>query len=105
MVFDRPRARVLQKKYGAYFEVILIRGRMDITSSSSSELWQRYEELVDAEESDNVSEDLDRNYANQVIEYLGNSQTGVGFKDAAQRLELLSPELIEEHTGAVSNDS
>ena len=105
MVFDRPRARALQKKYGAYFEVILIRGRMDITSSSSSELWQRYEELVDAEESDNVSGDLDRNYANQIIEYLGNSQTGVGFKDAAQRLELLSPELIEEHTGAVSNDS
>ena len=105
MVFDRPRARVLQKKYGAYFEVILIRGRIDITSSSSSELRQRYEELVDAEESDESPQDVDRDHANEVIKLLGNSQTGVGFKDAAQRLELLSPELIEEHTGAVSNDS
>ena len=103
MVFDRPGARVLQKKYGSYFEVILIRGRMEITSSSSSELWQKYKGIVDAEELDNVSGDLD--HANKVIEYLGNSQTGVGFKYAAQRLELLSPELIEEHTGAVSNDS
>ena len=108
MVFDRPGGRALQEKYGDYFEVILIRGRMEITSSSSSELWQKYKGIVDAEELDNVSGDLDRNYANQVIEYLGNSQTsqtGVGFKYAAQRLELLSPELIEEHTGAASNDS
>ena len=105
MVFDRPRARDLQKKYGAYFEVILIRGWMEITSSSSSELWQKYKGIVDAEESDRVSEDLDRDYANQVVELLGNSQTGVGFKYAVQRLELLSPDLIEEHTGAASNDA
>ena len=108
MVFDRPGGRALQEKYGDYFEMILIRSRMEITSSSSSELWQKYKGIVDAEELDNVSGDLDRNYANQVIEYLGNSQTsqtGVGFKYAAQRLELLSPELIEEHTGAASNDS
>ena len=57
MVFDRPGARVLQKKYGSYFEVILIRGRIEITSSSSSELWQRYEELVDAEESDEAPQE------------------------------------------------
>ena len=105
MVFDRPKARALQKKYGAYFEVILIRGWMEITSSNSSELWQRYEELVDAEESDEAPQDVDRDHANEVIKLLENSQTGVGFKYAAQRLELLSPDLIEEHTGAASNDS
>ncbi len=105
MVFDRPRARALQKKYGAYFEVILIRGWMEITSSSSSELWQKYKGIVDAEESDEAPQDVDRDHANEVIKLLGNSQTGVGFKYAAQRLDLLSPELIEEHTGAASNDS
>ena len=96
MVFDRPRARALQKKYGAYFEVILIRGWMEITSPSSSDLWQRYEELVDAEESDEAPQDVDRDHANEVIKLLGNRETGVGFKYAAQRLELLSPDLIED---------
>lgn len=106
MVFDRPGGRALQEKYGDYFEFLLIRSRMEITSSSSSELWQKYKGIVDAEESDRVSGDLDQDYANQVIELLRNSSlTGVGFKAAAQRLELLSPELIEEHTGAASNDS
>ena len=106
MVFDRPGGRALQEKYGDYFEMILIRSRMEITSSSSSELWQKYKGIVDAEESDRVSGDLDQDYANQVIELLRNSSlTGVGFKAAAQRLELLSPDLIEEHTGAASNDS
>ncbi len=104
MVFDRLGGRTLQEKYGDYFEMILIRGWMEITSSSSSELWQEYKGIVDGKESDRVSGDLDRDYANQVIELLGNT-TGVGFKYAAQRLELLSPDLIEEHTGAASNDS
>lgn len=105
MMFDRPGARALQKKYGSYFEVILIRGWIEITSSNSSELWQKYKGIVDAEESDKVSGDLDRDYANHIIELLGNSQTGVGFKYAAQRLELLSPDLIDEDTGITSNDS
>lgn len=108
-IFNRPSAKALKHEHiGRMFEAILIRSRAEITPSSSSELWQEYKDQVDTEGSDNASQDPEQDHANGVIELVGvfrSSRLVNEFKDAAQRLELLSTDLVEERTGVASNDS
>ena len=105
-VFDRLGAKARQKDYeNYYFEAMLVQAREEITNSSPSELWQRYKDLVDAGESDNASPDPNLARAKEVLRMVGNREMRIGFKYAVQRLELLSPDLIDENTEAASNDS
>ena len=109
-VFNRSGAKALQREsIGCLFEAILIQARRKITSSDSSELWQRYTDIVDAKESDNASQDPKQVYANEVLLHVEGFERilwwGDGFKAAAQRLELLSADLVNERTGVSSNDS
>lgn len=105
-VFDRLGAKARQKDHeNYYFEAMLVLAREEITNSSPSELWQRYKDLVDAGESDNASPDPNLARAKEVLQMVGNRETRIRFKYAVQRLELLSPDLIDENTEAASNDS
>ena len=108
-IFNRPSAKALKHEdIGGMFEAILIRSRAEITPSSSSELLQKYKDQVATEGSDNASQAPEQNHANKVTELVGvfrSSRLVNEFKDAAQRLELLSTDLVEERTGVASNDS
>ena len=103
-VFNRSGAKALRRKsIGSFFEAILIQAWRKITSSNSSELWQRYKNIVDAKESDDASQDPKQAYANEILRRVARFEERVwwedGFKAAAQRLELLSTDLVNERTG------
>lgn len=100
-VFARPSAKTRQKEYwDHYFASILVQAREEITNLSPSELRQQYQDTVDAGESDIALRDIDRNHAKEVLQLVEEKRgRTIGFLNAVQRLELLSPALIDERTG------
>ena len=119
-VFGLDGIKTLQREHeGCLFEAIIILGVQEQkiaqlwpSEAISSPLLQRYKELVDAEESDPASRDPDRNHAQNVTNiaqsFRNNFFRGpdtIGFWHSVQRLELLSPNLVDERSGAASHDS
>ena len=103
-VFDRPGGKTLQREHeGHLFEAIIILGAQERSSDQiSTPLWQRYQKLV-AKDIVPATPEQDLNHAKAVIEmvqyFRRNFFRGpdtIGFRDSVQRLELLSPSLVDE---------
>lgn len=109
-VFSRPAAKVLQQHEGYLFEAaIIIAAHEDILKNLISEkqfqssLLQRHEKLVQATKSDGEPPNPERKRTERVIElvrYLRrqlNFTSGeFGFRHSVERLELLSPSLVDK---------
>ena len=108
-VFGRDGIKTLQRKHeGRLFEAMIILGAQEKkiallfpSEEISSPLLQRYQKLLAAEESDDASRDPDREHAQSVINMVRHlreelNTRGIGFSDSVQRLELLSPSLVDE---------
>ena len=120
-VFGRDGIRTLQRDHeGLLFEATIILGgqEKEIAQSLSSEaikspLLQLYKDVVDAGQSDPTSRASDQDHANEVISmvhqmeksFIFEGPHNIGFWHSVQRLELLSPALIDERSGVTSNDS
>ena len=120
-VFGRDGFRTLQRDHeGHLFEATIILGgqEKEIAQSLSSEaikspLLQRYKDVVDAEQSDPTSRAPDRDHAQKVISmvhqmeksFIFRGPHNIGFWLSVQRIELLSPDLIDEQPEATSHDS
>ena len=99
----------------SFFERVLIMASCDDVSGLSaarpSPLLQRYQKLVDDEETDLASHDKDREHAKKVTvwaeRYRQNNLTDgpKAFRASVQQIELLFPGLIDERSGAASQDS
>ena len=104
-VFAHLGEKTRQKEYwDHYFASILVQAREEITSSRPSELRKWCQDKVDPRESDTAFPSPDLTYAKEVLQLVEN-RGRIGFKNAAQRLELLSPDLIDKDTRVTSNDS
>ena len=114
-VFDRPGVKDLQwKTEGSILEAVVILGAQERDNKSflhtiKSPLYEKYKNLVDSEPHDLENPDYRRAYeVLQRTETLSRNHSygdTLGFKESVQRLELLTPSLIDEHTEATSQDS
>lgn len=109
-VFSRPAANALQQHEGYLFEAaIIIAAHEDILKNLISEkqfqspLLQRHEKLVQATKSDGDPPNPERKRAERVIELVRflrrqlNFNSGeFGFRHSVERLELLSPSLVDK---------
>lgn len=108
-MFSRPGAKALQQKHvGRLFEVTIIMAAQERVSDQpigfntvKSPLLQRYQELRDADKSDNASRSPEYRHATEVINLAQTFTQGsryntgeFGFRDSVQRIELLSTSLI-----------
>ena len=105
-IFARPGVQTLQQEHeGRLFEAIIILGAQERSSDQiSTPLWQRYQKLV-AKDIVPATPEQDLNHAKAVIEmvqaFRGDFFRGpdtIGFRDSVQRLELLSPSLVDERS-------
>ena len=124
-MFNRPGARTLQQQHAGHlfefeptieFEATIIVAaqeaelvhsmmRSEPINSINSPLLQRYQDLVDADQSDNASPSPERERAGEVIRLVQALRKEVrphtgdfGFRHSVQRIELLSAGLIDEPT-------
>lgn len=110
-VFSRPAAKVLQQQREGYrFEAAIIIAAHEETLDNltpqeqfESPLLQRYEDLDQAAESDGASPNPERERAKRVIALVRNLRQqyydfggGFGFRHSVERLELLSPSLVDK---------
>ena len=106
-VFNRPGTETLQQKHeGWLFEATIICGAQEEvlrrSESMNSPLLERYKALVNSEASDNAIHDPNRRRANEVNNLVQRISKGIdwgdpiGFRHSIQRIELLSPSLIDE---------
>lgn len=110
-VFSRPAANALQQQREGYlFEAaIIIAAHEDTLENLISEdqfespLLQRYENLVQATESDGASLNPERKRAERVIKRVQDLKQRLdynfgefGFRHSVERLELLSPSLVDK---------
>ena len=99
-----------EEEVRSFFEKTIILAARDVSGSTDSPLLQRYQKLVNAEESDPSSHNPDRKRGEKIIEWAEHvRQRGlgrpIGFRESVQRIELLSSGLIGEHSGTVSHNS
>ena len=114
-VFGRPGIKELrQRREGYLLEAVIILGAQEQAGKSSlhtikSPLYEKYKNLVDGEQHDLESPDYRHAYGVlERIDTLSRSRSygdTLGFKESVQRLELLTPSLIDERTEAASQDS
>lgn len=112
-VFNRPAAKVLQQQRVGYrFEAAIIVAAHEDTLENltlqeqlESPLLQRYENVVQAAELGAVSSNPERERAEQVIAFVlalrrqyDDLEGGFGFRRSVERLELLSPSLVDKST-------
>lgn len=111
-VFNRPVANALQQHEGYLFEAaIIVAAHEDILRNLISEkqfqspLLQRHEKFVQATKSDGEPPNPERKRAERVIELVRclrrqlNFNSGeFGFRHSVERLELLSPSLVDKST-------
>ena len=95
-VFNRPGAKTLRQDHvGRLFEATIIIAAREM-SPGYGPLYKRYKHLVDADEPD----DPDRRRAGKIIELVEGLQDDLsfelGFRSSVDRLELLSPSLVDE---------
>lgn len=110
-VFSRPAANALQQQREGYrFEAEIIIAAHEETLDNltpqeqfESPLLQRYEDLDQAAESDGASPNPERERAKRVIALVRNLRQqyydfggGFGFRHSVERLELLSPSLVDK---------
>ena len=110
-VFNRPTANALQQQEEGYlFEATVIGAAHEIVIQDSyvaeqfeSPLLQRHKKVVQATKSDSASPNSERKRAERVIEIVDyfRQRTGFrpqrfGFREAVQRIELLSPSLADK---------
>ena len=110
-MFNRPGARTLQQQHaGRLFEATIIVAAQEEELSHpiqsepiTSPLLQRYQQLADADKSDNASPSPERERADRVIGLVRDLTQGLryrtgegGFRYSVQRIELLSTGLIDE---------
>ena len=110
-VFDRPGTKTLQRKHEGYlFEATIIMSAQEMApaqftppESNSSPLLQRHQKVAATKKSENASRNPDREHAQNVIEMVERlregyfvGSRGIGFRHSVQRLELLSPSLMDE---------
>ena len=114
-MFGRPGIKGLQQRREGYLlEAVIILGAQEQAGKSflhtiKSPLYEKYKNLVDSEQHDLESPDYSHAYG--VLERIdmlsrdhsyGNT---LGFEESVQRLELLTPSLIDERTEETSQDS
>ena len=114
-VFGRPEIKELrQRREGYLLEAVIILGAQEQAGKSSlhtikSPLYEKYKNLVDSEQHDLENPDYRHAYGVlERIDTLSRSRSygdTLGFKESVQRLELLTPSLIDERTEAASQDS
>ena len=110
-VFERAGTKTLQRKHEGYlFEATIIVSAQEEApaqftppESNSSPLLQRHQKLAATKKSENASRNPDREHAQNVIEMVERlregysvGSRGIGFRHSVQRLELLSPSLMDE---------
>ncbi len=98
-----------EEEVRSFFEKTIILAARDVSGLTDSPLLQRYQKLVDAEESDPSSHNPDRKRGEKIIEWAEHIRQGglgrpIGFRHSVQRIELLSPDLIGERSGTVSHN-
>ena len=107
-VFTPSGAITLEEEVRSIFEKTIIFAAREVSGLTDSPLFQRYQKLVDAEESDPSSHNPDRKRGKEIIEWAEDSQrygAHIGFRYSVQQIELLSSGLIGERSGTVSHNS
>ena len=113
-VFERPEIQALREEYSAYwFEATVIAAKYELSGNvsvdwtpSASPLLSEYMQLVSAENPEAESSDPRLQRGSEVIRLveLFRQRTiadgSMGFKHSVARIELLSPGLIDERSGA-----
>ena len=111
-VFERPEIQALREEFSGYlFEATVIAAKYELSdsedwTSAASPLLSEYETLVDAEDPEADSSDPRLRRGNEVIPMVelfrqqGLHDGSIGFKHSVERIELLSPDLIDEQSGA-----
>ena len=110
-VFNRPTAKPRKRRRVDYrFEAAIIIAahedtldNLDSQKQLESPLLQRYRDMVQVAESDDASSNPERERAKRVIESVRRLREqyydlgrGFGFREAVQRIELLSPSLVDK---------
>ena len=110
VMFDRPGAGTLRGTYGgALFESTIVASAFEISgthdlawSPSLSRLWDKYQKITEAADSNDAATQNARSYASDVVRYIEifrgrfANHGAVGFRRSVERIELLSPGLIRE---------
>ena len=114
-LFKPPRAIILTGEFGrSSFEKIIILAAHEVSSVGSeinSPLLEQYKKMVDAAAPDSTPHDLDLTRAQDIVQWakryctMPSNVRHIGFRESVRRIELLSPDLIDERSGAASQDS
>lgn len=100
-LFNRPWAKELREVYaGQLAEAVIIAGSEDL--NIESKLWQKYNALIEQENDATPNQDDQRhaqgviNIAQHFLESYVRYGRGIGFTQSVLRLDLLSPDLMDE---------
>ena len=114
-LFKPPRAIILTGEFGrSSFEKIIILAAHEMSgvgSEINSPLLEQYKKMVDAAAPDSMLHDPDLTRAQDIVKWAKRYRTmpsnvqHIGFRESVRRIELLSPDLIDERSGAASQDS